>query len=66
MTAYKTWGEAKQAIMDKTGELLSVGDEPGVESISFGFDIDYNLLPTVTYTVTRKMWRESEKEYGEI
>ena len=61
MTAYKTWDEAKQAIKYKTAELLAIGDEEGVETLSFGFDIDYKLLPTVRYEVQRKMFKEVQE-----
>ena len=58
-TKYESWDEAKQAIKDKTAELLSIGDEKGVESLSFGFEIDYELLPTVHYEVRRMMLKEA-------
>ena len=59
MVGYGSWDEAKQAIRDKTDELLAIGDEKGVKSINFRFDIDYELLPTVTYEVTRVMYKEA-------
>ena len=55
---YKSWEEAKQAIRDKTNELLEIGKEPGVERLRFEFDIDYELLPTVEYTVRKIMVKE--------
>lgn len=57
---YKSWEEAKQAIRDKTDELLEIGKEPGVERLRFEFDIDYELFPTVEYTVRRAMVKEDE------
>ena len=57
---YKSWEEAKQAIRDKTDELLEIGKEPGVQRLRFEFDIDYELLPTVEYTVRRKLIKEEE------
>ena len=58
MTGYTSWAEAKKAIMDKTEELLAIGDEKGVESLSFGFEVDYNLFPYVRYEVKRAMLKK--------
>ena len=55
---YKSWEEAKQAIRDKTEELLEIGKEPGVMMLRFGFEIDYELSPTVEYTVRKVMVKE--------
>ena len=55
---YKSWEEAKQASHDKTDELLEIGKEPGVERLRFEFDIDYELLPKVEYTVRKVMVKE--------
>ena len=55
---YKSWEEAKQAIRDKTDERLEIGKEPGVERRRLELDIDYELLPTVEYTVRRGMFEE--------
>lgn len=57
---YKSWDEAKQAIRDKTDELLEIGKEPGVQMLQFGFEVDYELLPTVEYTVRKVMGMEDE------
>ena len=58
MTGYTSWDEAKKAIMDKTADLLAIGDEKGVESLSFGFEVDYNLFPYVRYEVKRALLKE--------
>jgi hypothetical protein len=55
---YKSWEEAKQAIRDKTEELLEIGKEPGVMMLRFRFEIDYELSPTVEYTVRKAMVKE--------
>lgn len=57
---YKSWEEAKQAIRDETERLLEIGKEPGVQMLQFGFEVDYELLPTVEYTVRRVMVKEDE------
>lgn len=58
MIKYQSWEEAKQAIRDKTDELLEIGKEPGVQRVRFEFDIDYELVPTVEYTVRKVMVKE--------
>ena len=55
---YKSWEEAKQAIRDETEILLEIGKEPGVQLLQFGFEVDYELLPTVEYKVRRVMVKE--------
>lgn len=55
---YKSWEEAKQAIRDETERLLEIGKEPGVQMLQFGFEVDYELLPTVEYTVRKVMGTE--------
>lgn len=55
---YKSWEEAKQTIRDETERLLEIGKEPGVQRLRFEFDIDYELLPSVEYTVRRVMVKE--------
>ena len=57
---YESWEEAKQAIRDETERLLEIGKEPGVQMLQFGFEVDYELLPTVEYTVRRVMVKEDE------
>ena len=57
---YKSWEEAKQAIRDETERLLEIGKEPGVQMLQFGFEVDYELLPTVEYTVRKVMGMEDE------
>jgi hypothetical protein len=57
---YKSWEEAKQAIRDETERLLEIGKEPGVQMLQFGFEVDYDLLPTVEYTVRKIMTKEDE------
>ncbi len=57
---YKSWDEAKQAIRDETERLLEIGKEPGVQMLQFGFEVDYELLPTVEYTVRKVMVKEDE------
>ena len=57
---YKSWEEAKQAIRDETERLLEIGKEPGVQMLQFGFEVDYELLPTVEYTVRKVMVKEDE------
>ena len=52
---YKSWEKAKQAIRDETERLLEIGKEPGVQMLQFGFEVDYELLPTVEYTVRKVM-----------
>lgn len=52
---YESWEEAKQAIRDETEKLLEIGKEPGVQMLQFGFEVDYELLPTVEYTVRKVM-----------
>lgn len=58
MSYYNSLEEAKQAILYKTSEILDIGKESGVVRITFEFDLDYNLLPTVEYTVRRKVIKE--------
>lgn len=58
MITFQSWEEAKQAIRDKTDELLEIGKEPGVQMFKFGFEVDYELLPTVEYTVRKVMAKE--------
>lgn len=55
---YKSWEEAKQAIRNETEKLLEIGKEPGVHRLRFEFDIDYELLPSVEYTVRKTMLKE--------
>lgn len=58
MSYYNSLEEVKQAILYKTSEILDIGKESGVTRITFEFDIDYNLLPTVEYTVRKAMFKE--------
>lgn len=58
MNFYNSWEEAKRAIRNETERLLEIGKEPGVERLRVEFDIDYELLPTVEYTVRRVMVKE--------
>lgn len=58
MSYYNSLEEAKQAILYKASEILDIGKEVGVTRITFEFDVDYNLLPTVEYTVLRKVLKE--------
>ena len=60
MVGYGSWDEAKQAIRGKIDEILAIGDETGVQSIGFRFDINCELLPTVTVEVTRVMYKEAK------
>lgn len=55
---YKSWEEAKQAIRNETEKLLEIGKEPGVQALRFEIKVDYELLPTVEYTVRRVMAKE--------
>lgn len=55
---YESWEEAKQAILYKASQILDIGKEVGVTRITFEFDVDYNLLPTVEYTVRKTVLKE--------
>ena len=59
---YGSWAEVKQAIKDKTEELLAIGDEKGVEELSFGFEVNYELMPIVTCKVRRAMVKEARDD----
>lgn len=58
MSGYNSLEEAKQAILYKASQILDIGKEVGVTRITFEFDVDYNLLPTVEYTVRRNVLKK--------